>query len=103
MPAALKILRDLGDGLMQLAQQLHGSGIERILPVLLTLSALCECRVLHRQPVHAAQKAAHPRHAVLLPIQIAVRRRGKQGVHARGIGAVATHHLVGRNYVALVL
>jgi hypothetical protein len=47
------------------------------------------------------EEAADAGDAVFLPVEVAVRRRGEERVHARGIRAVAGDHLVGRDDVAL--
>ena len=42
----------------------------------------------------------NPFHSRVLPVEVAVWRSGEQGIHARGVGAVARHHLVGRDDIA---
>ena len=59
--------------------------------------------VTHAQAVDPAQEAADPGDSVLLPVQVAVGRRGKERVHAGGVGAIAGDHVVGRDHVALGL
>ena len=59
--------------------------------------------VAHDQPVNPAEEAADSRHPILLPVEVAVGRGGKKGVHAGGVGSIAGNHIVGRDHVALGL
>ena len=59
--------------------------------------------IAHAQPVDTAEKAAHAGHAIFLPVKIAVRRRGEQGIGPRGVRPKARNHLVGRDHIALRL
>src|SRR5260370_9045357 len=53
--------------------------------------------------VYPAQEAMYAFQPGFLPVKIAVRRRSEERIYAGGIGAVAGHHVVGRNHVALAL
>src|SRR5579872_220992 len=55
------------------------------------------------EPVRTRQETMHALHTGLLPVQIPVRRRSEEGIHARGICSEAGHHIVRRNHVPLVL
>jgi len=79
-----EVLGDLADGLVQLAQQRlrqrrggRGRG--------LTSLAAHGFAVAHAQAVDPAEEAAYPGDSVFLPIQVAVRRRGKKRVHTGGV------------------
>ena len=45
----------------------------------------------------------HALNPSLLPVEVPIRRRCEQAVHARGIGAKARHHIVRRDHVAEAL
>ena len=60
-------------------------------------------RIAHNEPVHASQESLNAFNPRILPVEIAIGRRGEQAVQARGVGAVARDHLVGRDHVAQAL
>ena len=60
-------------------------------------------RIAHHEPIHAPQESLNAFHARILPVEIAVGRRGEQAVQARRVGAVARDHLIGRDDVAQAL
>ena len=60
-------------------------------------------RMPRHEAIHARQEPADTRNAIFLPIQIAVRRRREQRIHARRIRPIARDHLVGRHHIALRL
>ena len=53
--------------------------------------------------IHPSQEALYAFNSLILPIQIAIRRRGKQAVETRSVGAIARHHLVRRNHISKAL
>ena len=63
-------------------------------------SRLC---IAHNEAIHAPQKSLNAFDARILPVEIAIGRRGEQAVQARRIGAVARDHLVRRDHVAQTL
>src|SRR5271168_3549222 len=99
VPAPGKVLSYFVNRLVQLSFQNRRDSRMQLVSISddwLTDSRSC----LHDKSIYASQEAAYPGDAVLLPIEIAVRRRGEEGVHTRGVSAVAGDHVVGRNYVA---
>ena len=60
-------------------------------------------RFLHEECVNATNETANAFDPGILPVQIAIGRSSKQGVHAHCVGTVARHHLVGRDSVAQAL
>src|SRR6185437_16920607 len=50
-----------------------------------------------------AQESVYALNTCFLPVEVAIGRRGEQGIAARGVRAEAGHHVVGRDYVPLVL
>ncbi len=57
-------------------------------------------RVLGDEAVEAREETVDALHSLVLPVEVAIRRGGKQRVETRGIGAVAGHHVIGRDDVA---
>ena len=100
VPAAAEVLRDLTDRLVQFAQQ--GSCSRRCFRSCGDRTA-GQLRMPHNKAIDPRQEAAYARDAIFLPIQIAIRRRSKQCIHARCIGAIARDHLVRRHHIALRL
>ncbi len=96
----------LRDGLVQLAQTAlsRAESVDAAagLPGLASNSGFTAAHG-HHEAVDAAEEAADARDAVFLPVEVAIGRRGKERVHARGIRAVAGDHVVGRDHVALRL
>ena len=64
---------------------------------------VCTICIPRHEAIHARQEAADAFQSRVLPIQIAIGRRGEQRVHARSVGAVLRHHVVGRHHVAEIL
>ena len=78
----------------------------RLRPRRLTAAVPCTLRgacgaYLVVEAIDAAEEAADAGDAFFLPLEVAVGRRGEERVHARGVGAVAGDHVVGRDDVAL--
>ena len=105
VPASAEVFSNAADGLVELALHFAGSGwqrsrlIGRKRPVDRalrrrftpdnTLAALCARRHIARDvAIDARQKAADAFDAGVLPVEIAIGRRGEERVHARGIGAI---------------
>src|SRR5213593_1234977 len=59
--------------------------------------------IAYEKPVHPPEESLNALNPRVLPVQITIRRRGKQAVETGRIGAVAGHHLVGRHNVAETL
>src|SRR4051812_17402964 len=102
MPAALEIITDALDGLVEFAvdrarfrRQLRWNRLARI--------RMIGMRIPHEEAIHASEKSLDAFNTAVLPIEIAIGRRGEQTVQARGVGAVARNHLVGRDHVAETL
>src|SRR5277367_961947 len=102
VPASGEVLSDFVNRLVQLTLQNRCNS--RMQLVSISGDRLPDSRsCLHHKSIYASQEAAYPGDAVLLPIEIAVRRRGEERVHTRGVSAVASDHVIGRNDVAFRL
>ena len=93
VPAALQVVGHTLDGLVKLALDLARAAGERDVAVRRFLQTAAE--FLTNEAVDPAQESVDAFDAGILPVQVAVRRRGEQAVQARGIGAVARDHFVG--------
>src|SRR3954454_7030791 len=93
MPTAIEVARDLFDSLVQLPERLAVSSGQ------VTVSCRGVC-ITRDKAVKASQEAIDAGNTVLLPIKIAIRRRGKEGIETRGISAVLRYHTIGRNDIA---
>src|SRR4051794_6509482 len=93
MPSSLEIIGNAFDGLMKFP--LYLSCLTRQLSrgwfVPIRMSRL---RIAVYKAKHTSQKSLDALNPCVLPIQIAVRRRSKQAVHARRIRAITFHHLI---------
>ena len=98
MPARIEIARDASDRLVELAQDraislVPGLAAGRNLPVGIAVD----------DAIDAGKEAPHALHALILPVQIAIRRRGEQRKHASGVGAVSFNQILWADHVAQVL
>ena len=103
MPAPLKIVADAFDGLVHLALDGARRGRQRRCLWHRRRWRSRSSGVAHHKSVHAPQKSLNAFHARILPVEIAVGRRGEQTVEARRVGSIARDHLIGRDHVAQAL
>ena len=104
VPTALEIVADALDGLVELALNWRADRRERHRRQRLYRLRSRRCRAfLVTQTVDLAQKSLNACDARILPVEIAVGRRGEQAVKARGIGAVAGDHFVRADHIAQAL
>src|SRR5438034_181057 len=102
MPTALKVIAHAFDGLVELAlnaarfgRQISGHWFAPV--------RMFGLGMPRDKSIYSPQEPLDAFDPFILPVQIAIRRRGKQAVETRGIGAVARYHLVGRNHVSKTL
>src|ERR1700722_8336547 len=102
VPASLEIFGDALDRLVQFALQRTRGWGQCFRFGRGRRPRLCGW-IVQEETVNSPQETLNSLDARFLPIQIALWRRGKQRVHAHGIGAVLFHHLVRRDDVAQAL
>src|SRR5262249_34395987 len=101
MPASMEVFRNALDSLVEFTLNLAGSGGK-----LARRGSGRSSRALSvalYEPVGTVQEAEDAFHAGILPIELAVRRGGEQGVHTCSIGAETLDHLIRRHHVSLAL
>src|SRR5215471_18812454 len=101
MPASLEIVEDALDGLVQLA--LDGTRLGREGGAGYRFALSTDVGITHNKAVGSAEEAMYTLDAILLPIELAVRRGGKERIDPGGVGAEAGHHVVRRDHVAFIL
>src|SRR5439155_8746926 len=102
MPTSLEVIAHTLDGLVELALDCASFGrqIGRRWFAPLRMFGL---RMPHHKPIYPPQESLYAFNPFILPIQITIRRCGEQTIETRGIGAVASHHLVWRDHVSKAL
>src|SRR5581483_657879 len=103
VPSSLEIIAHTLNGLVKLALDLPRLGRQPHPLRRRRRSRLCCGRIPHHKPIHTPEEALNTFDPRILPIEIAIRRRGEQAVEARGISAETRYHFVWGDHVPQAL
>src|SRR5246127_5458353 len=98
MPAALELVGDALDGLMELALNLARFRRQLLCYGLPPFRSVGPC-IAHHVAVDAAEEALDALDASVLPVEVAIGRRGEEAVEAGGLGAATGDHFLRGGYI----